>query len=121
MSHRLSRENCKATEGQLLFARGDEYRLGGKLGDGATGLVRRAIRTKDKQEFAVKFLAPDPKYIEESVFDDVAVRFRREGERGTKLYHSNLVQIHAYGENDDPAKKPNAIPANPYILMELVR
>ena len=50
---------------------------GGKLGDGATGLVRKAIRTRDEREFAVKFLAPDPKYIEESVFDDVAVRFRR--------------------------------------------
>lgn len=107
-------------EGQLFSADGVHYRLGGKLGDGATGLVRKAIRTKDEREFAIKFLAPDPKYIEESVFDDVAERFRREGQRGTKLFHSNLVGIHAYGENDG-AQKPNGIPPNPYILMELVR
>jgi hypothetical protein len=68
----------------------EEYELEGKIGDGAVGLVRRARRVKDGIIRAIKFLAPDPKYIEESSFDDVAARFRREGERG-----SQLVAVHA--------------------------
>jgi len=99
MAHPLSRRYCKPVVGQKFVVNGVEYVLRGKLGNGAAGLVRRVRRVHDDSEWALKFLAPDPKYIDESVFDDVAVRFRREGQRGPQLSHPGLVAIHAYVEN----------------------
>ncbi|HYH84409.1 MAG TPA: hypothetical protein VEX60_02940, partial [Pyrinomonadaceae bacterium] len=64
MSHPLSREFCRPMAGQKFKVDSKEYVLGGALGDGAVGLVRRASLANDAQEYAVKFLAPDPKYIE---------------------------------------------------------
>jgi serine/threonine protein kinase len=95
--------------------------LGGKLGDGAAALVRRAQKIGDHREFAIKFLAPDPKYINEAVFDDVAARFRREGERSQKLSHGSLVQIHAYEENKNGNAFGSGGPKNPFIVMEEVK
>src|ERR1017187_3738631 len=99
MDHPLSRCGCNPENGQVFSVNGATYVLGGKLGDGAAGLVRRALRKQDGAEFAIKFLAPDPKYIDESVFDDVAVRFQREGQRGTQIRHHALVAVHAYSGN----------------------
>lgn len=87
--------------GQSFVVKREEYILGGHVGDGAVGLVRKATRVSDNSQRAVKFLAPDPKYIEESVFDDVSYRFRREGERGSKLAHPHLITVNAYCENLD--------------------
>jgi len=94
-----------------------DYVLRGKLGDGAAGVVRRAERS-DGREFAIKFLAPDPKYIEEEAFDDVLARFRREGQRGAKLDHDALLKIHAYSENADGSAFERKTPKNPFIVME---
>src|ERR1017187_7567791 len=99
MEHNLSRGACNPENGQAFTVDGTTYVLAGKLGDGAVGLVRRAVRKHDGAEFAIKFLAPDPKYIDESVFDDVAARFQREGQRGTRLRHHALVAVHAYSGN----------------------
>ncbi len=75
--------------------------MGGAIGDGAAGLVRRATRASDGHVDAVKLLAPDPKYIDEAVFDDVAARFKREGERGSNLRHPHLIEIKGFSENEN--------------------
>jgi len=72
----------------------------------------------------VKFLAPDPKYIEAAVFDDVAARFKREGERGPKLNHPSLIKVHTYCDNVDGIAFSmagyGASVTNPFLIMELV-
>src|SRR5207247_9846231 len=99
MAHRLARALCKPEVGLEFTAAGHQYVLRGKLGTGAVGMVRKAVDRQSGREVAVKFLAPDPKYIEPSSFDDVAERFRREGQRGAALRHEHLVDILAYEEN----------------------
>jgi eukaryotic-like serine/threonine-protein kinase len=96
-----------------------KYTLGGKLGDGAVGVVRRATSTGDKV-VAVKFLAPDPKYIDPESFDDVAVRFVAEGQRGSRLEHPRLVEVNGYSQNENGADFDGQTPINPYLIMELV-
>jgi serine/threonine-protein kinase len=66
-------------------------------------------------------LAPDSKYIEEDAFDDVAIRFRREGERGVKLNHRNLMAIYAYCDNEDGSAFETKEPKNPFLLMEQIK
>ena len=63
MSHELSREYCRPRAKQIFTVHGEEYYLGGELGDGAVGIVRRATRLKDNATRAVKFLAPDPNIL----------------------------------------------------------
>jgi len=121
MPHPLSREFCRPTSGQTFELDGDIYQLEGHIGDGAVGLVRRVTRLSDRAERAIKFLAPDPKYLDEAMFDDVAVRFKREGERGAKLDHPHLVQVFAYCENQDGSAFESEEPKNPFLLMEYVR
>lgn len=121
MTHWLSRNRCKPESGQRFAVGSSEYVLHGKLGDGAAALVRKVQRLADGEELAVKFLAPDPKYIDEAVFDDVASRFRREGQRSQKLGHENLVRIHAYEDNDRGKAFAKGWPRNPFIIMEQVK
>jgi serine/threonine-protein kinase len=121
MDHPLSRSACKPEVGQEFNIGGKRYVLAGKIGDGAAGLVRRALRKEDGAEFAIKFLAPDPKYIDESTFDDVAARFQREGQRGTQIRHHALVVVHAYSANTNGEAFFNKGPHNPFILMEIVK
>lgn len=121
MSHDLSREFCRPQTGISFWINDDEFELGGDLGDGAVGIVRKATRKKDKKPFAVKFLAPDPKYIEIANFDDVSSRFKREGEKGSRLDHDHLLKIFAYLENKKGESfKETQYPTNPFILMERV-
>jgi serine/threonine protein kinase len=103
MPHPFSRDLCSPKVGQRFRIAGREYVMAGALGDGAAGLVRKATRTADGTTVAVKLLAPDPKYIDEAAFDDVAGRFKREGERGVRLRHPHLVAIEAYSDNTDGA------------------
>jgi serine/threonine protein kinase len=69
---------------------------------------------------AVKFFAPDAKYIEEDAFDEVAERFRREGQRGAGLRHEHLVTVLAYEDNADGARFEGEGVRNPFIVMEFV-
>jgi eukaryotic-like serine/threonine-protein kinase len=119
--HWLGRTLCKPRVGMRIRAGGHEYELAGDLGDGAIGVVRKAVRVDNGRSAAIKFLAPDPKYIEESVFDDVAVRFRREGERGAGLSHENLVKVIAYEENSGGAAFTKGKLRNPFLVMEYIR
>lgn len=96
------------------------YTLEGKLGDGAVGVVRKAT-SHDGRAVAIKFLAPDPKYIETAAFDDVAERFSREGIRGSRLNHRGLVKILAYSDNAGGVCFDGATPANPFLVMDRVK
>jgi serine/threonine protein kinase len=120
MTHPLSRDLCRPVVGQRFHVAGDEYELGGVVGDGAVGIVRKATRCRDGLTRAVKFLAPDPKYIDEAVFDDVAARFTREGERGSKLDFPSLLKVHRYVENKVGGAFAKGSPQNPFLLMEFV-
>lgn len=121
MTHPLSRTQCRPKAKQRFTVDGHEHVLGGSIGDGAAGVVRKATRVNDDMPLAVKFLAPDPKYIDEAVFDDVANRFRREGERGAKLDHPHLISIYSYCENVDGDSFATREPTNPFLLMEHIR
>lgn len=121
MEHPLSRNRCEPESGQGFTVDNESYTLGGAIGDGAVGLVRRATRDKDQSVRAVKFLAPDPKYIEESVFDEVARRFQREGERGSKLNHPHLISMYSYCENRNGSAFEEGRPTNPFLIMEFIR
>ncbi|MCK4785098.1 MAG: serine/threonine protein kinase [Desulfobacteraceae bacterium] len=121
MAHRLARSKCKPQVGQRFSCDGVKYELRGKLGDGAAGIVRKAADLERGTLLAVKFLAPDPKYIEERAFDDVAQRFRREGQRGTKLRHEHLLEILGYCDNENGSAFKAGRPKNPFLLMQYVK
>ena len=120
-SHPLSRQHCNSRNGQVFTANGIEYQLMGKIGDGAAGIVRKAKVRSSSRKVAVKFLAPDPKYIEFSAFDEVAKRFKREGTRGAGLDHENLVKILAYEDNEEGSCFEKKAVRNPFIVMEYIR
>lgn len=119
---RFLRDNLNATTSQIFVSRGREYILGGEIGDGAIGIVRRANDRLTKERFAVKFLAPEPKYIDLSSFEDIYARFKHEGKKGAALSHEHLVQVLAYEENENGANFPDGKgPSNPFILMEYIQ
>jgi serine/threonine-protein kinase len=119
--HPLTRSRCKTSSGQVFTANGVKYELQGKIGDGAAGIVRKAKIKSSGEIVAVKFLAPDPKYIDPSAFDDVAARFKREGLRGAGLEHEHLIKIIAYENNEGGnCFEGNAV-KNPFFVMEFVR
>lgn len=121
MAHPLSRQYCRPQTGQRFIIDNEEYEIAGELGNGAAGIVRKARRLRDDAPRAVKFLAPDPKYIDEAVFDDVASRFRREGERAPFLEHNSLLKVYAFAENKDGQAFSTNGPKNPFILMQAAK
>ena len=121
MKHPYLRSVCRPQAGVTFEAGRASYILHGKLGNGAVGIVRKATERGSNRLVAVKFLAPDPKYIEVSAFDEVAERFRREGMRGAGLRHENLVEILAYEDNENGRCFRSRNPKNPFIVMEYVR
>ncbi len=83
MDHqRFLRDEHESAVGQIFSASGHTYRLEGKAGDGAIGFVRKAMEMGTLRQVAVKFLAPELKYIDESSSEDIHIRFKREGLRG---------------------------------------
>lgn len=119
--HRLARSKCQTRTGQQFRAGGTNYEFLGKIGDGAVGIVRKARDLSSGRTYAVKLLAPDPKYIDIKAFDDVAERFRREGRRGRGLKDENLVEIIAYEDNEDGSCFESRSVKNPFIVMEFIR
>jgi serine/threonine-protein kinase len=117
----FSRDECTAEAGQRFQAFGREFQLAGMLGNGAIGIVRRAVDLNSDAQVAVKFLAPEVKYIEESSFEDIHARFKREGERGPSLLNDQLVTVYGYVENHGASSFTNGVgPSNPFIVMEYV-
>lgn len=82
------------------------YRIGERLGRGGMGSVYEAIDTDTGQTVAVKVLAPQ-------LADDAGLqaRFRAEIDTLKSLRHPGIVQLLAFGEEND----------QPYFAMELVR
>ena len=120
MKHPLARTNFKVSSGQRLMFQDKAYTIAGKLGDGAVGMVRRAKKLGGN-DVAIKFLAPDPKYIDPDAFDDVAARFVLEGQKGARLDHPRIVDIYGYSANVDGEDFVKGGPSNPYLIMELVK
>lgn len=119
--HVLDRRSFRTKVGQRIHTTHGDYLLRGLLGTGAAGVVRKAGRLSDGRIVAIKFLAPDPKYISVSAFDDVAGRFKREGLRGAALEHEGLVRIHHYEENTGGRAFRASSVLNPFIVMDYVR
>lgn len=119
---RFIRDNLEAELGQRFVSGNNEYELGGKIGDGAIGVVRKATNIKSGNLVAVKFLAPELKYIEENSLEDIYFRFKREGTRGVSLGHNNLVEIVSYEDNinGENFTSDNSL-SNPFIIMEYVK
>lgn len=121
-NNRFLRDKLDASTGQIFVSGKREYRLGGEIGNGAIGIVRRAVDTQTREEVAVKFLAPEPKYIDLSSFEDIHIRFKREGSRGSALSQDHLVKVISYEENDNGVNfLENNGPCNPFIIMECIR
>lgn len=120
IDHPLARSNFHSKSNQRCQLDGTTYTLCGQIGNGAVGVVRRAT-THSGSEVAIKFLAPDPKYIEPSSFDDVAERFRHEGLRGARLDHPRVVKILGYAQNSHRENFVTDGPSNPFLVMERVR
>ena len=56
-------------------------------------MVRKAVDRQSGREVAVKFLAPDPKYIEPSSFDDVAALVAGDGMKRLSLADRAVVVL----------------------------
>lgn len=84
------------------------YRLDGLLGQGAMGVVYRAMDTLIERTVALKTVRRDG--IETGEERELVERFRKEAQAAGRLMHPNIVAIHDYGETEDLA----------WIAMEFV-
>ncbi|RMH00739.1 MAG: serine/threonine protein kinase [Planctomycetota bacterium] len=72
------------------------YRILGRLGHGAVGVVYRALQTSLDREVALKVLNEEASRDPEKV-----ASFRREAIAAGRLSHPNLVQVHDVGDDGD--------------------
>jgi len=75
---------------------GTPYRLGRKIGEGASGVVYEAEHVELGRRVAVKVLG-----IEHAAAQDSLERFRREARAVAKLSHPNLVHLYDLGKSLD--------------------
>jgi serine/threonine protein kinase len=75
---------------------GTPYRLGKKLGEGASGTVHEAEHVELGRKVALKILAPA-----HASAKDAIDRFRREARAVANLSHKNLVALHDFGKSLD--------------------
>jgi len=85
---------------------GTPYRLGNKLGEGASGVVYEAEHTGLGRKVALKVL--DPSYTSAQ---DAVERFRREARCVANLQHPNLAFLHDFGK---------ALDGRLFLAMELL-
>jgi serine/threonine protein kinase/tetratricopeptide (TPR) repeat protein len=81
-----------------------------RLGDGAMGVVYRALQTSTGRDVALKVVRG-----ELLIFPEARLRFRREVELSARLHHTSIVPVLAVGEAD------GATGSVPWFAMELVR
>lgn len=118
----FSRDAHRSDAGQRFIAGGRQYVSMGGVNNGAIGIVRKARDVETQRVVAVKFLAPEFRYIEASSWNDIRERFRREGQKGTALEHQNLVKIVAYEDNTEGVCfYDHHYPWNPFIIMEFIQ
>jgi serine/threonine-protein kinase len=75
---------------------GTPYRLGRKLGEGASGAVYEAEHVELERKLAVKILGP-----EHAASPSALARFRREARAVANLSHPNIVQLYDFGRSLD--------------------
>ncbi len=75
---------------------GTPYRLGRKLGEGASGVVYEAEHVELGRKLALKILGP-----EHAASPMALDRFRREARAVARLSHPNLVQLYDFGKSLD--------------------
>src|SRR5262249_51838990 len=75
---------------------GTPYRLGRKLGGGASGVVYEAEHVELGRQYAVKGLAPSHAHATGAL-----ERFRREARAVAPLSHPNVVALHDFGRAFD--------------------
>jgi serine/threonine-protein kinase len=98
--------DCSADTVDGPFVLDGKYRLEERLGEGATGVVYRALHLHLKKTLAVKLLhsgTSDPSSL---------ARFGREAEALGQLRHPNVVEVTDFG-NDVATRLP-------YLVMELL-
>lgn len=85
-----------------------QYTLTGILGEGAMGVVYRALDPATRQPLAIKTIRRAS--ADDADGFDLCERFKREGIAGASLTHPNVVKVHEYGEEGALA----------YIVMDFV-
>ena len=93
VSEAIAQRMAPADPSQLA---GTPYRLGRKIGEGASGVVYEAEHVELGRRVAVKVLG-----IEHASAQDSLERFRREARSVAKLSHPNLVQLYDLGKSLD--------------------
>lgn len=87
------------------------YEVLGKIGQGAMGVVYRAVDRSLNRFVALKLLSDDLRGDRDRV-----ARFLREGRAAAALNHANIAAIYELGETELEEDEP----ASPYLAMEFV-
>lgn len=95
-------------EGSLV---GGIYRIIGRLGEGAMGVILLAHDEQLQRPVAIKLLRPEQ-------MDNHSMQHRLldEARAMARVHHPNVVEIYAFGEHRDPVGGGSA----PYFVMEYV-
>jgi eukaryotic-like serine/threonine-protein kinase len=104
LKEQRERSGVGFVEGSVVAGK---YRLGRKLGTGASGVIHEAVRLADNAPVAVKLLRA-------AVAHDMVAsdRLRRESEALGLTWHPNVVEIYEYDHLPD---------GTAYLVMELLR
>ena len=87
---------ARSAPGDPALLAGTPYRIGKKIGEGASGVVYEAEHIELGRQVALKVLAP-----EHATATDAIERFRREARAIAKLAHPNIVSLYDFGKSLD--------------------
>jgi len=89
----------------LIGSRIDRYEIVSQLGEGGMATVYKAYDTRLERYVALKVITANQQTSQQYL-----QRFEREAKSLAKLAHSNIVQVHDYGEQN----------GTPYLVMEFI-